>query len=72
MFGHGGQEIIADLVSQAAGPAVQHDGQLTFKETEGLGGRDIINRVHHTHFHKMVARPQGAQLTAAPFHGPGD
>ena len=68
---HPRQVIVADLVSEAAGAAVDHDAELAELQAEGRGGLRIEDLLDHLDLEKVVSRPERPELVLAPRPGPG-
>ncbi len=66
-----GQEIVADLVTQAPGTAVDHDGDLPPLQAERPGRLGVEDVLHDLDFQEMVPRAEGPELRPPPLQGPG-
>lgn len=60
----------ADLVTQPAGPAVDHHAHLALAKTEGCGRPGIVHLLDRLYLEEVVARSQAADLPEPALHGP--
>lgn len=59
----------ADLVAEAAGAAMDLDGDLPLEEPHPLRAHRIEDLIHHIHLDEVVPGAQGAQLILPPLLG---
>ena len=64
------QVVVADLVTEAPGAAVDHDGHLADFDPQGRGHVPVEDLLDDLHLEKMVAGAQRADLVLAPLEGP--
>ena len=64
------QVILADLVPEAAGPAVDHHGHLVEPKPERGGGLLVVDLRDVLDLGEVVAGPERAELRMAPLAGP--
>ena len=70
VFDHPGQIVVTDLVTQAAGTAVDEHRDLILLQSEGCGSDGIKDLFHHLDFQKVVARSERAELLLTPLQRP--
>jgi hypothetical protein len=61
--------IAADLVAEAAGPAMNHDAHLAFGQAEGRGGCGVVHLPDGLDLEEVITGPEAADLPRAPVKG---
>jgi len=67
---HDAQVVVADLVAEAAGPAVDHHRDLAGEEPERLRGRLVEDLLDELHLHEVIAGPERPELRLAALDRP--
>ena len=70
MLDHQRQVIVADLIPEAPGAAVDHDADLAGLEAEGRGGVFVIDLRNDLDLEEMVSRAERPELIPAPLQRP--
>ena len=70
VFDHPGQVIVADLIAQAPGAAVDQDADLARRQAEGRGGRRVEDLLDDLDLEEVVSRPERPELVLPPLQRP--
>ena len=70
MFHHPGQRLVADLVAEAPGAAVDHYADLPFFEAVGRGNGCVEDLLDRLDLEKMVPRSERSELVPSPLQRP--